>query len=94
MSRLVRLKLTGEKPHFPNILHSQYLFDYLEELNFGQYNSGQLMALDYPKIESWKNLSGVDISFQEVKALIRLSTIYTNTLHLAKDKDFKKPFSI
>lgn len=94
MSRFIRLKLTGEKPQFPIITNGQYLLDYLQELDYGQYNSGQLMALDYPKIESWKNLCGLDISFTEVKALIRLSTVYTNTLHEAKDKDYKQPFML
>jgi len=92
MSRAIRLQLTDEKPQLPHITHGKYLLDYLSELDYGQYNNNILVSLDYPKIESWKNLSGIDISFQEVKALIRLSTAYTNTLQQAKDKEMKPPY--
>jgi len=92
MSRAIRLQLTGEKPVFPKLSNEAYLLQYLDELDFGQYQNGSLMPLDYPKIESWKNLSGIDISFQEIKALIKLSTSYTNTLHQAKETDFKQPY--
>ena len=82
----------GETPQFPKIENGYYLIQYLQELSYGQYQNGSLMALDYNIIQAWVNLSGIEISFQEVKALISLSSSYVFTAHEAKDKEMKPPY--
>jgi len=95
MSRAVRLQLVGEKPHYPKIHDSSiYLLRHLSDIGYGQFKDGNFVPIDFQILESWKNLSGIEISYIEIKALMRLSSAYCDSLHKAKDKECEPPFML
>ena len=77
----------------PDIKGGEYIYSWLDELGIcGQGMSGPV-AIQFSELQSWAELTSVDITSWEAGLLIKLSRQYTYQTYISSKKDCEAPFN-
>lgn len=83
----------GSEPEFelPYVDGGEYLISMLSEIGEANVRSGHLSQLDWQDIESWINVTGLDISIWEAETMRHLSGVYVNQYYASNDENCVAP---
>lgn len=94
MSQIDRLALIGgEEPEYnlPWESATHYLVEMLSEIGEARSESGFLKSQSWAEINAWRDLNGIDLSGDEVKAIMDLSIAYSSQYNESVDVDCMQP---
>lgn len=79
------------KFNLPNADGIEYLISMLSEIGVANMRGGHLSQLDWQDIESWINVTGLDISIWEAETMRHLSGVYVNQYYASNDENCVAP---
>ncbi len=76
---------------FPDVHEGKHLIDWIKELGFATPVQGGMNSLSYQEIKAWSDLTEIDLRYDEVVLLKRLSSAFCGQYNGSDIKD-KPPY--
>ena len=78
----------------PQLSGCSYLIDCLIEIGTSMASGFGVTPLTWSEIESWSNLTEIDISSWEATMIMSLSRTFTSSFNRFDDKEFPSPYIV
>lgn len=91
-SRLALLELADKEPQYPELEEAAYMLPLFLELGVILHHGMGAAPMSWQEIESWKNLSGLELDYWELLTLKEMSYAYASEYGNATDPQRIAPY--